>query len=541
MGYKMSNNTNRWSDEELKIIQKEFYWEWEDNKDKIRFEIEAELYALRTTAPDDVTNKEIERVVEKERERLLEEFKEGLKNKIVFQYRQRKEKRIEEESLNNLEKMWLFLAEKYSVNNREAAKRIFWVMIVTMLKKANVKIKKMNGKVINPRLHFFWFQAARTGKDELLKFMTDIIEIVNKIHREKIGNKDELIKTYKTTGQETIQTMMNHFPEMQRRKKLRNIQNDEIKGIFEEYDLIYSPECSFILTTEKEQNTNSLGEILLEGLEGTSITKRLIKWDGAKTVTKPNFNFIGATRPVSGHKKEIIKSGLQQRGLTLIRELTIDDKKDMVKKFVKLSFPNEEEEKKIKGYMEHLAKGLIEVYEKLSVKEIKITSDKQEQQNIMTLLENFLVKNLEFCENEYPDIEHVDIGHSFVMGLERSIFMLAYKNAIIEKKLIIGVQHFKAAISEIESQIKNLMNWIEITVEIDTKKILTKKRILRVAKQILSEAPDKTMKVDDLAKEICVSFTLSKNTIRNTLYLLCKQRLLNNSVRGYITLNSKPL
>ena len=125
-------------------------------------------------------------------EREKKEIREKWENDIraeIFNEMQEKE---EQKELSDIEKMWIYLAGKHSACNEIPSKYILWVLAITLLKKAGVKIHKSTGQEIMPRLSYFWLQSSRAGKDEMLKFMLKVVREVNKQYVAKYG--EELIK-----------------------------------------------------------------------------------------------------------------------------------------------------------------------------------------------------------------------------------------------------------------------------------------------------------------------------------------------------------
>ena len=455
-------------------------------------------------------------------EREKKEIREKWENDIraeIFNEMQEKE---EQKELSDIEKMWIYLAGKHSACNEIPSKYILWVLAITLLKKAGVKIHKSTGQEIMPRLSYFWLQSSRAGKDEMLKFMLKVVREVNKQYVAKYG--EELIKIRKIDGSDTVETMLTRFKtKVSKGKEL--VTEEVLPGIFEKYDILYSPECSFILVEDRKFHKNNFGEMLLQAVEGTPMTKTLVSWNGMEATTFPNFCFIGATRPIAEHQKSIIESGLQQRGLTYVRYISSDMQKKMIDEFTQNSLVDYKFRQRIEIYIKKLAADLIEVYEQLKTKGIVYVNDSLERQKIVGMIREYMKEKLDYCENTYPNEEHSAIGRSFVMGLERMIILLAYKNAIVLKDWNLGIRHFEMAIKDLDGQIENVMEWIEGAVKPDRDKTNKEKMAYGIILQILS---GKKMETSKLSKILAERLNISITQALRILYGLAKKGKLDN-------------
>lgn len=527
-------------EEEQRVLEAEHL-----KQDPIDVDLDAYAEWLKDT---DIKRKDIKEAIEERKKILLKEKRKRLEMEAIarleygiYAEKLRGEeetkvlKQIEEtEFLENTEKMFLHLAGKWSAYNNEAARHIFSVLMTILMKKAGVKIKKTSGKQVKTRLHFFWLQSARSGKDLMLSFLCEIIDKMNSIYKKK--HKKNLIEYRKLDGSDTVEAMLNRYKEIGAgaKAKIDASKKGLVKGIFERYDLLYSPECSFILVENRKYHKNNFGEMLLQALEGTPMKKELIKWNGSETITYPNFCFIGATRPVAEHQESIIESGLQQRALSLVRKLSTVERTKMVRIFVKFIVPNEEERQKNQKLMEHLAEKLVETYEKLNRSSMEIDKNEICRNTIVNKITEFLEKKIEYCEKNFPVKRHVEIGQTFAAGLENLILILAYKNAVVRRKEIVGLTDFIFAMKEVSRQIDNIMGWIESFVEESTKEIKRENKVLVHAKTILSTQGE--VHYNELARKISEKAKLSEGYTTNMLYDLARQKQLKMHRKGFFCL-----
>jgi len=466
---------------------------------------------------------------EKEKGEIREKWITDIRAEVLNEQQEKEE----QQELSDIEKMWIYLAGKHSAFNETSSKYILWVLLITLLKKAGVKIHKSTGQEIVPRLSYFWLQTSRTGKDELLKFMIKIVNEVNRQYKIKYG--DNLIKIRKIDGSDTVETMLTRFKTKTNKGK-ETITEEVLPGIFEKYDILYSPECSFILVEDRKYHKNNFGEMLLQAIEGTPMTKTLVSWNGMEATTFPNFCFIGATRPIAEHQKSIIESGLQQRGLTHVRYISAEQQKWMIDEFTQNSLVDYKFRQRIEIYIKRLANDLIEMFEQLKTKGVVYVNDTLERQKIVGMIRDYMKEKLDYCENTYPNEEHSAIGRSFVMGLEKMIIILAYKNAIVSRDWALGIKHFELAIKDLEGQIENVMEWIEGAVKPDRDKTNKEKMAYGIILQILAK---KSMETGKLSKILADRMNISVSQALRLMYVLAKNGKLDNKTEyGYFMLKN---
>ncbi len=496
------------------------------DKKKYTKSVDAEMKMMRMMVEEECiglgkNKKYFDKRIKEEEERLWNDAK--IDAEVVAQYelldKYSPKKKVVDELENDLEKMWYYISDKVSAGNEEAGKRCLWTLFSVLMKKAGVKINKIDGRQVTPRLHFFWIQPSRSGKDRMINFLVLLIDKINELYMAEFHKK--LIWCRKVDNADTVETMVNFYKERKNGKKLEIDTSDEglVQGIFEQYDLLYSPECSFLFVESRHMKSNTIAETMLQALEGTPLPKRLIKWNGAETITKPNFCYIGASRKVGEHQKSIIESGLQQRGLSVIRNLSTIDREKMIDKFIKYSLATKEDIDTQNHYMNLLANKLFEMYKKMENETMDIVEDAGERRKISEMIGKFLKKQLRFCEEEYPQKEHVDVGQTFVMGLENLIITLAYKNALLDETNIVDAKHFEKAFEDIAEQTQLIMTWIEDTVEENKGKKSKRMKILRSAQVKLMKGD---INYTDLVTMISNDCDSSKYYTRDVLYSLAR-------------------
>lgn len=170
--------------------------------------------------------------------------------------------------------------------------------------------------------------SHNSGKDIAIDFMQELIDTIN-IELKK-QNLDRLCIVYENlSGGETPEVYFSR-PRMTKAGGIKYVDGniDIIHGKLERNDVLFVRECSFLFRLKGSERQNIL-EILLQALEGRTITKELTGWDGNVIPTKANCAYIGMSRPVKEIQEVVSSSGLLQRGLFYGRELNREDHKKM--------------------------------------------------------------------------------------------------------------------------------------------------------------------------------------------------------------------
>lgn len=267
----------------------------------------------------------------------MDEFEKVIKEKYV-QYSERAEPTtiapVKAEYFSDLQEKFMKGFNRECLM-AEAPARIYFFQILSIIfkktvdetnwAKRNYDIITSNSNVrsINPVLHFFWQQETSTGKSKGHKFFIKVSKAISRniarTSKLKSANRYTIRRTKWT---ETQETFINHFAQKQTAKGMQyDFTAPPVKGIFEESDLIASEECSFLFN-EKQQNKQNISELLLDSLEGNSISKTLVSWNGNETTTRPNFVFSGLSRPTKNITTDFFEKGLFQRMLMYTRSTT---------------------------------------------------------------------------------------------------------------------------------------------------------------------------------------------------------------------------
>jgi hypothetical protein len=366
----------------------------------------------------------------------------------------------EEKFTQTLNKKWMELFNKRSYCNTVPGKIIFRILLSTALK--NKTFIGFNGKILSPAMHLFVIQSAGSGKDQAMDFLEIIVDEINK--QNILKHQKPMIKLYNFLGNESTESLLDSFGNCRNNKG--NLipgcdYNNTIPGVLSENDIIISRECSFLFR-EQNKEKQMKREILLTAMEGRTIPKKLLKWEGHQTNTKSNFCFIGCSRPIENMKQHIVSSGLQQRAFNYCRDVDSKLRKEMLKQMIKNGdIGNSETTRSFNRDVITFANEFIDLVEWAQATEFKIQDDEEVKKIIYTNL-------IQFYDNIVNTIrsrEHKLILESFVARFKDLILILAYQNAILQRRVVVTKTDVQSGITAIKQTFDELKLWVEDTIE----------------------------------------------------------------------------
>jgi len=365
-----------------------------------------------------------------------------------------------------LKKKYVKIFDKASFNNNVAAQSTFYT-IMSLVCKTGVGNRKYyikratGGKIpVNPIVHMFWSQDSTSGKSEGLNFVFTLAKSISDVLYKllKRDDDDEVFRILDTMWTETPETYINRFKEYINKKGQKVLDYETvIKGYFEECDLILSHECSFLFE-EKRGDKQTISEMLLTMLEGKTMEKKLVSWNGNMTITTPNFVFLGATRPVERMSSAFMEKGLFQRTISYFRNISSAQRDSMDEQIIKGKV--ELNDKEIEG----LAKDFADVYQwrtQQKIKELTIEDYDfylKSKRDTCSMVRRSLERNLK-------DWKKRNTLQSFVIryfsSLADSLFVLT---ALADKRTVIKKSDIIECLSLLKDIFLELVVFIEYNV-----------------------------------------------------------------------------
>lgn len=340
---------------------------------------------------------------------------------------------------------WMKLFEEFSHNNEMAGELLYHALIGKICK--DLSIRKDSREFLKLFTHVFWIQDSRTGKDQGLKFLKEILDELN-----KVGVK---LSYYSISNTDTAEAFINTFGKKINAKGRELDQLDfekEIPGILQQYDFIVSSECSFLFNEDRGRLSKS--ELLLEALEGKPINKRLIGWKGHQTTTKPNFVFIGLSRPVYKMKRQLLESGLFQRTMSLCRNVNREERANMNEEvFKRMGAENPKVDEEIKQLCAEL-KALSNFSKNTKLKFEDLKKFRSEAYKFSIYIDNKISERI-------FDPEIRDLMSSFTSQFSHYLLILSSHNALAKGSNVITLTDQYEAQELIKKLFGNLQVWLE--------------------------------------------------------------------------------
>lgn len=408
----------------------------------------------------------------------------------------------DEFSNDELKKQWLKLFNVRSFDNEIAGEMMFYVLISLITKKKKVFLP--NGKELRLNCHFFWIQESRTGKDQALKFFVEVVETYNKICEMYGLNK---ILVGKLDGTESMEVLVDHLIFEQKPKKDKPLKFEKFNGMFSKFDLLYSPEAS-VYFVEKRGDKQTKSELLLQGLEGTEIHKTLVGWHGEYTKTISDFCFVGTSRPVSNMQNHIVNSGLQQRGLNYMREVSDDENNRMDDKVFLMDKQVYNIGFDFKKELDSFVQLFIKFANFVQITDLSINDDVFELKNILKDKYNKIKYNV-------SNQEHQQTLRSFIRGYHGLATTLAYNNAYAHFKHEVGKIDYEVAYNILGKEFDMLVDWVQDNIETNSYRNKRTKEFENFVRGLFKSK--KTIKQKELVSFCVDKFGLSEKSIYSRL------------------------
>lgn len=289
------------------------------------------------------------------KEKQLKEFEEYVKKEYSKYLEKYSIKPEEISNKNPLKNLFITNFLRVSVNNIIPAKISFYFLLSLIMKgnlhfrKCKIMLDKDKYYEVEPTIHVFWSQDSSSGKSEGKDFVEELVKRISKRLGE-MYDMEEYFEVYDIDWTETPQTFINHFEVKHTRSGITYNFDKEIEGLFESTDVIFSDESAYLLE-ETIKDKQSISEMLLTALEGRSIDKTLVGWNGRKTTTKPKFLFYGVSRPITKMSQGFLEKGLFQRMLAYFREITTEQRIHTFEELVDMKFTQPNWDKLVESFV----------------------------------------------------------------------------------------------------------------------------------------------------------------------------------------------
>jgi len=360
----------------------------------------------------------------------------------------------------NLDEQFIQIYNRYSFDNEVVGECIFYVMLSLLSKQRNDIVL---GNNVNLFQHFFLVQDSGSGKDRGFDYLMALSDNINEIHKEKNYGSKNLITYMELSGTETMETLLDHYPSKSNGQV--DTEAEPIKGILSSNDLLILRECSFLFKGGSSEGKQSKREILLQSMEGRSITKTLIKWNGHSTTTICNACITGATRPIENMQEHLVNTGLQQRAINYMRKINKDTRISMIDKVIDNSMLTPNHYDNIKKDMESLANKLYDFYTFFKDTQFEIVEVKQIHKMIKEKMHEFINE----VDNELDNEIHKDLMYTFFGRFNGLVNVIGLYNAAIRKSSKVEPVDIERSLQFIEKSFKSIMNWVQSNIKEEAK------------------------------------------------------------------------
>ena len=362
----------------------------------------------------------------------------------------------------------------FSYYNETALEIMFHSLISAITKDINIKV--CGGKFpFEKILHLFWCQASGSGKGKAFKEVCKIIDKYNKVSEKPLVY--EMLD-----GSESSESYLNTFNYTKgNRPDFESLR----KGILEKNDIIFVEECSYILL-ERRGIRQTRAEYLLHALEGKTLTKELLSWNGHVAKTNSNFVWFASSRNIPEITTIIGESGLLARPISYFRELSGETRQKMTEMLVadKSKTPEQFEDDR-----ENIAARLNSMRSWLKKNNDFSFGSSSDRVECLNLVTKYIKEMNDYVKNKITNSLHREMIESFIGRYTDKLFTLAVHGAILRKSTeitladintagILVLKVFDGICLYVEDKINDSTNvfWRKRSFEEDTKKLFMLKQ-----------------------------------------------------------------
>lgn len=391
---------------------------------------------------------------------------------------------------------WMYLFNRISKNNEVIGKILFHSFWGQALQ--HIEVYDGEGKKINLKIDFTCIQNSGTGKGESIDEF--FIPVITEFEYEFFDEESTQTLTKKLTyvrgkGQSTLAGLLNRF---KRKTSGKGYTTQVIKGPIATNNFLIYTEANDLLdpTTYNQKWIDALLDIL----EGKPYEAHLEKYDLPIT-TQSNISLISTSRPIKGLDFYFIKSGLINRNLTYMRNLSPKQMRNMQQKFNLKSFGRRENKVSYEIEIKVLCKKLLDVYN-WSTKFIGKEYPTINPQILNKLVDMKLEEISIDIQSDVKLQQYQEILSEYNSRLRNKLVSLSYHNAITRKNKL-EVQDVLQAFDLLKNDCyTNLKYWLIENVVIDKKITERDREIYRVVKRILENSPNNICTVSELRTSI---------------------------------------
>lgn len=407
--------------------------------------------------------------------------------------------------------MWRKLFNQRSFNNELFGQALLHITIGII---TDIKVPIKNNQFLNARPSLFYIQRSRSGKNQGMYFVEDILK---KFKKKRIKNSRPIIIL--RMGKQTDPTLLNSFV-LTNKKGGMEVKKDKdgkcviIRGELEKSDLVWQPEANYLLNPVGQHNEESISIFLnLLEPEGT-YTKKLQGWGGLSTVTNGgNFALVGLTRPIENVKKHIAYNGLLQRCIFMPRKLSRQERREMLSLVALHSHKTAKQKEEYERNFDKLIKELEEM-QNFAFKNPPNIKD-EESELFVSELNKKLMHFDKIIQKECSVESNKDIFEDFLAGYSDILYMISFQSAIVRRSKWVELVDLEYAFNFLDNVFNMLMPWIEESIEMtqsEIKKMDAKRNCMYKAKKLL-----KDNKIKDIIKFIQNDLKVSYPTAKTIL------------------------
>lgn len=363
------------------------------------------------------------------------------------------------------------------------------------------------GKTITKKPSLFYIQQSRSGKNEGMYFIEEILK-----NLKHFSGRDFLISRM---GKSTDPTLLDRPVVIIKKGKQTIMRDDEgqpiiTKGTLSKNDLIWYPEADFLLNPTSKDNMEAIN-IHLNLLESKGeYKKELVQWQGEDIITKGGkYSLVALTRPIENIKKHIIYSGFLQRCIFIPRMLTEKDRKAMLDDVTNYSLQKQNEIDDYKNNFDNLIIELKDI-QKFSLN--KIIVDEKNKEAIKSKINESINKLFVFISTEIFNEENKEIFSSFFGNYNELIIILSYHSALTRRSLFIEEEDINYSIEFLIRCLDEFIPWIEENIQKDNKLEVRDNYRVRVMKEIVVLNYGKVLSIPEFRRIIQSRLKISQPT-----------------------------
>lgn len=390
------------------------------------------------------------------------------------------------------------LAGTRSINNELMNAGMFLSGVGACFHKHNITVKST--KPMDIRIHTMFEQQSRTGKGESVDVFIPFAKSMGlDVVEQLVFTDGALVGTIDAKIAQEIRNKGIHPSD-------EDFRDPRIIGTLGLTDIIIFPEA--VQMFKKGAYTENLREILQLALDSSGKVEKNLTGEWQLSY-KCAATVIGTTYKIEEFEEILLKQGMFQRLLVMIRDYTIEERKFLNDEIIKSS-RKENVTDNVDGGLEVLAKEIKEIAEKNRNKVYRLNASGEK------LLLNYNHEKIDYIDNNFTGSDLELVG-PFTTSIETIYLKLACVAAVLNGSKSIGAREIKETRAEIDFYFKSIVNKMLSRVSTGSYEMIRKEILDYIRDTKADKNGDYRVSRDKLMQHVIDKLHVTENFVKSVI------------------------